>query len=85
VHDCQYHVGRSLAESSWTNPETWLQSCERRLWRTLGSKAELIDRGLFGADGTVRFWNGIMESRCSRWSCWSLLIRPQRRWGAVGS
>jgi hypothetical protein len=55
VHDCQYHVGRSLAESSWTNPETWLQNCKRRLWRTLGSKAELIDRGLFGADGTVRF------------------------------
>jgi hypothetical protein len=55
VHDCQYHVGRSLAESSWASPEIWLQSCERRLWRTLGSKAELIDRGLFGADGTVRF------------------------------
>ena len=55
VHDCEYHLGRSTAESSWTDPESWMRFSERQLWRQLGSKAELIERGLFNADGTLRF------------------------------
>jgi hypothetical protein len=55
VHDCQHHLGRSVKESSWTSPEIWRQYAERTLWRTMGSKEPLIERGLFDADGTVRF------------------------------
>jgi hypothetical protein len=54
VHDCQYHLGRSVEESSWTTPESWLQFAERRLWR-MGPKRELVERGMFYADGRVRF------------------------------
>jgi hypothetical protein len=55
VHDCQHHVGRSVEQSSWTNPEVWRQYSERTLWRMMGPKAPLIERGLFDADGTIRF------------------------------
>jgi hypothetical protein len=52
VHDCQYHVGRSVEASSWSMPEGWLHYAERRLWR-LGSKQALIDLGLFHPDGRI--------------------------------
>src|SRR5581483_11242240 len=45
VHDCQYHVGRSVEASSWNTAESWLQRAESRLWR-LGPKQALIDLGL---------------------------------------
>jgi hypothetical protein len=54
VHDCQYHIGRSIEASSWSTPERWLAYAEPRLWR-LGPKEALIDRGLFHADGRIRF------------------------------
>ena len=54
VHDCQYHLGRSVEASSWSTPESWLAYAERRLWR-LGPKQALIDLGLFRSDGSVRF------------------------------
>jgi hypothetical protein len=54
VHDCQYHLGRSVAESSWSTPQSWLALAERRLWR-MGPKERLIDLGLFTPDGRVRF------------------------------
>jgi hypothetical protein len=53
VHDCQYHVGRSVEASSWTMPESWLRYAEARLWR-LGPKQALIDLGLFHQDGRIR-------------------------------
>jgi len=53
VHDCQYHVGRSIEASSWTMPESWLRYAEARLWR-LGPKQALIDLGLFHQDGRIR-------------------------------
>jgi hypothetical protein len=55
VHDCQHHLGRRVEESSWTTPETWRQYSERTLWRTMGPKNPLIERGLFSPDGTLRF------------------------------
>ncbi len=54
VHDCQYHVGRSIEASSWSTPESWLHYAEPRLWR-LGPKQPLIDLGLFHPDGRIRF------------------------------
>jgi hypothetical protein len=51
VHDCEFHLGRSTAESSWTDPESWLHFADRRL----RANVELIERGLFTADGTPRF------------------------------
>ena len=54
VHDCQYHLGRSVEASSWSTPESWLAYAERCLWR-LGPKQSLIDLGLFRSDGSVRF------------------------------
>jgi hypothetical protein len=54
VHDCQYHVGRSIETSSWRTPESWLHYAEHRLWR-LGSKSALVDLGLFHPDGRIRF------------------------------
>ena len=54
VHDCQYHLGRSVEASSWSTPESWLAYAERSLWR-LGPKQVLIDLGLFRSDGSVRF------------------------------
>jgi len=54
VHDCQYHVGRSVEASSWHMPESWLHYAERRLWR-MGPKQALIDLGLFRPDGGIRF------------------------------
>jgi hypothetical protein len=53
VHDCQYHVGRSVEASSWREPESWLGYAEARLWR-LGPKQALIDLGLFHPDGRIR-------------------------------
>jgi hypothetical protein len=53
VHDCQYHVGRSVEASSWHAPESWLRHAESRLWR-LGPKQALIDLGLFHPDGRIR-------------------------------
>jgi len=55
VHDCQHHLGRSVEQSSWTSPDTWREYSERTLWHTMGSNAPLIERGLFNADGTIRF------------------------------
>ena len=55
VHDCQYHIGRSIEASSWSTPESWLAYAEPRLWRRLGSKRALIRLGLFHSDGSVRF------------------------------
>jgi hypothetical protein len=54
VHDCQYHVGRSVEASSWSTAESWLAYSQRRLWR-LGPKQALIDLGLFHPDGRLRF------------------------------
>jgi len=54
VHDCQYHVGRSLEASSWSTPEGWLAIAERRLW-SMGRKENLVDHGLFHPDGRIRF------------------------------
>jgi hypothetical protein len=54
VHDCQFHIGRSVEASSWSTPEGWLAYAERALWR-LGSKQALVDLGLFHADGRVAF------------------------------
>jgi hypothetical protein len=54
VHDCQFHLGRSVEASSWSTPEGWLAYAERRLWR-LGSKQALVDLGLFHSDGRVAF------------------------------
>jgi len=54
VHDCQYHVGRSVEASSWNTSEGWRDYAEARLWR-LGSKQALIDLGLFHPDGRIRF------------------------------
>jgi hypothetical protein len=54
VHDCQFHLGRSVEASSWSTPEGWLAYAERRLWR-LGPKQALVDLGLFHADGRVAF------------------------------
>jgi hypothetical protein len=55
VHDCQHHLGRSIEGSSWTSSEAWRQYAERKLWRRLGPKGPLIERGLFNNDGTIRF------------------------------
>jgi hypothetical protein len=54
VHDCQYHVGRTVEDSSWTSPEAWLEVTERRLWR-MGDKQSLIEHGFFHPDGRLRF------------------------------
>ena len=54
VHDWQYHVGRSVADSSWASPESWLAFSEKRLWR-MGPKQALVDHGLFHPDGRLRF------------------------------
>jgi len=54
VHDCQFHLGRSVEASSWSTPEGWLAYAERRLWR-LGPKQALVDLGLFHPDGRVAF------------------------------
>jgi hypothetical protein len=54
VHDCQYHVGRTVEQSSWSAPETWRSLAEKRLWR-MGDKQSLIELGLFHADGRIRF------------------------------
>ena len=53
VHDCQYHVGRSVEASSWSTAESWLRYAESRLWR-MGTKQKLIDLGLFHPDGRIR-------------------------------
>lgn len=54
VHDCQFHLGRSVDASSWNTPEGWLAYAERALWR-LGPKQALVDLGLFHSDGRVAF------------------------------
>jgi hypothetical protein len=54
VHDCQFHLGRSVEASSWSTPESWLPYAERALWR-LGPKQALVDLGLFHSDGRVAF------------------------------
>ena len=33
VHDCQYHLGRTAAASSWSTAEGWFPYAERALWR----------------------------------------------------
>jgi hypothetical protein len=55
VHDCQFHLGRSVEASSWSTPEGWLAYAERTMWRRLGSKQALVDLGLFHADGRIAF------------------------------
>jgi hypothetical protein len=55
VHDCQYHVGRSIEVSSWADAASWLEFAQRKLWREIGTHADMIERGLFAADGTLRF------------------------------
>jgi hypothetical protein len=54
VHDCQFHLGRSVEASSWSTPESWLPYAERALWH-LGPKQALVDLGLFHSDGRVSF------------------------------
>jgi hypothetical protein len=54
VHDCQFHLGRSVEASSWSTPEDWQAYAERRLWR-MGPKQALVDLGLFHSDGRVAF------------------------------
>lgn len=54
VHDCQYHVGRTVEASSWNTPEAWLAYAGPMLWR-LGPKETLIELGLFTPEGIVRF------------------------------
>jgi len=54
VHDCQFHLGRSVEASSWSTPDAWLAYAERRLWR-IAPKQALVDLGLFHSDGRVAF------------------------------
>jgi hypothetical protein len=54
VHDCQFHLGRSVEASSWSTPEGWLAYAERALWR-LGPKQALVDLGLFHSAGRIIF------------------------------
>src|SRR4051812_1528935 len=55
VHDCQYHVGRSLEASSFVDPGAWLDFARQRLWGPAAGKAELVEQNLFTPEGLPNF------------------------------
>ena len=42
-------------ERLFSDAGSWLEFSRERLWRPLSQKVELVEMGLFAADGTPRF------------------------------
>jgi hypothetical protein len=48
VHDCEHHLGHTLAQSTWHDPDAWFAYASKRL-------RPGADSDLFAPDGSPRF------------------------------